>query len=211
MKIRHSAKVFALTLTGLMMVSGCSSQDSKVEESQSPPSAAELMPRLVDEATDKDQLPEGFEASGTYTADSLRHLANSGYGEHFVAEGEDGELCLLTVAAPKEQGVNPEVASSTCPPVQHVLDNGILLEVTGGESSFDVVSYLLPPDISEQSATEAIKELVPDNHSELRPPVEIISADSAVLLVMTSQTSQQLGEFQLPRANGDSLTLRPIR
>ncbi|HAY43027.1 MAG TPA: hypothetical protein DCY59_05530 [Micrococcaceae bacterium] len=211
MKIRRGTRLFALTLTGLLMVSACSSQDSRVEESQSPPSAAELMPRLVDEITNKDQLPEGFEASGNYAANSLRHLANSGYGEHFVAEGEGGELCLLTLAAPKEQGGDPEIASSTCPPVQHVLDNGILLETTGGESSFDVVSYLLPPDISEQSATDAISELVPENHSDLRPPVEIISADSAVLLVMTSQTSQQLGEFQLPRANGDSLTLRPIR
>lgn len=211
MKIRLSAKVLAFTLAGLMMLSACSKSDPRAEEQTPPPPASELIAQLAEEPTAQDQLPEGFESSGTYLVDSLRLLAHSGYGDHFVAEGEEGQLCLITVAAPKEQGVEPEVAASTCPPVQHVMDNGILLEVTGGEGSFDVVTYLLPPDISEQSATETINKLVPDNHSDLRPPVEIVSEGSAVLLVMTSETSQQLGEFQLPRANGDSLTLRPIR
>lgn len=211
MKIRRTAQVLTCAFAGLVMLSACSTNETATPASPPPTTASELITQLSDEATDKDQLPEGFEPSSSYDEDSLRLLAKSGYGDHFVAEGLEGQLCLITVASPKEQGAEAEVGASTCPPVEHVVANGILLEVTGGESSFDVVTYLLPPDISEQSATETINQLVPDNHSDLRPPVEIISEGSAVLLVMTSQTSQQLGEFELPRANGDSLVLRPIR
>ncbi|MGP9606090.1 hypothetical protein [Glutamicibacter sp. AOP33-2CA-4] len=210
MKNRHSGKVLALSLSGLLVLSACGANTAPEETNAPAPDATELMPVLSEALGDDDRLPEGFEPTESYTADALRLLARSSYGDHFVAEGLDGELCLITVAASKEQGADPEVAASTCPPVQHVVENGILLEVTGGESSFEVVTYLLPPDISEQSARDAINKLIPDNHTDLRPPVEILSEDSAVLLVMTSETSQELGEFQLPRPNGDSLTLRPL-
>ncbi|MGO2052523.1 hypothetical protein CQ010_11525 [Arthrobacter sp. MYb211] len=210
MKNHHAGKVLVLALLGLFMLSACSADTASEETTAPVPDATELMPVLSEEAGDADRLPEGFETSEAYTAEALRMLAQSSYGDHFVAEGVNGELCLITVAAPKEQGMEPEVAASTCPPVEHVAENGILLAVTGGESSFDVVTFLLPPDISEQTATETINKLVPNNHTDLRPAVEILSNDSAVLLVMTSETSQELGDFQLPRPNGDSLTIRPL-
>ncbi|WP_404289403.1 hypothetical protein [Glutamicibacter arilaitensis] len=210
MKIRHSGRALALAVSGLLMLSACSADTAPEEATGPPPAATELMQVLNEEAGDEDRLPEGFEPTESYIADTLRLLARSSYGEHFAAEGINGELCLITVAAPKEQGMDPEVAASTCPPLEHVLANGILLAVTGGESSFDVVTYLLPPDISEQTVTDKINELVPDNHNDLRPPVEIISEESTLLLVMTSETSQELGDFQLPRPNGDSLTIRPL-
>lgn len=207
----YFGKISALAFTGLLSLTACSAGIPQTGESAVPvPSAEEYMPLLVQTQDDEDKLPEGFEDTESYDAETRHLLATSDFGRHYVAVGSEGQLCMIAVPKPVEEDGDYEIAGTTCPTMDYVVQNGIPLKVDGGENSFKTVTYLMPAGISDVTVENSISELRAE-HPELEAEdIQVVAENDSVLLVMEESTASALGTITINRPDGDPLVLASL-
>lgn len=83
------------------------------------------------------------------------------------------------------------------------------MRVDEGAGSDGLVAHLLPPDLEMPQVKRTILA-IPGNHQDLRPPVEIMdNVDHSITLAMGTETADKLGDIEIPRPDGETLTLTP--
>lgn len=133
-----------------------------------PQKAADRLPRAVRKG-DKSLLP-----------DSSRLLGKSRYGRHWVAVNVDGNICLVTQLAAREQDGHRSSALSgaSCATRQALRHRGVSLSLDG-QSADGVVAYLLPPDVEKSSAQRVVDQL----NQDPKAGAELLERDRSLLLV----------------------------
>lgn len=207
----HLGKIAALTLTGLLSLNACSASAPQTEESSLPvPSAEEFLPLLAQTQSDGDKLPEGFEDTDSYDAQTRHLLATSDFGKHYVAVGNEGQLCMVTIPKPEQKDGDFEIAGTTCPTMDYVVENGVPLKVDGGENSLEVVTYLLPAGISSVTVENSMTGLRAEHPDIKAEDIQVISENDAVLLVMEEATAKELGTITINRSEAGPLVLASL-
>ncbi|MGH3653438.1 hypothetical protein [Glutamicibacter sp.] len=207
----HLGKIAVLAFTGLLCLSACSAGIPEAGESDAPvPSAGEYLPLLAQPQSDEDKLPEGFEDTESYDAETRHLLATSDFGRHYVAVGSEGQLCMVAIPKPTEEDGDYEIAGTTCPTMDYVVQNGVPLKVDGGENSLKIVTYLMPAGVSDVTVKNSISGLRAE-HPELEAEdIQVVAENDSVLLVMEDSTARALGTITINRPGGDPLVLASL-
>lgn len=207
----HLGKIAALAFSGLLVLSACSVAAPESEGSNDPaPSAEEYLPLLAQPQSDDDKLPEGFEDTASYDAETRHLLATSDFGRHYVAVGSEGQLCMVAIPKPVEQDGDYEIAGTTCPTMDYVVQYGVPLKVDGGENSLKIVTYLLPSGISGVTVKNTITKLRAEHTGIEAKDIQVVTENDAVLLVMEESTARSLGTISINRPDGDPLVLASL-
>lgn len=170
--------------------------------------AEEVVPALARKQVSEDR-PELGLGESSISEDDVRLFALMSYAQVYVATDSSGDVCLAAWATSGDQdgtgtvnGPNVECEDPTV-----VKENGLQLEVTGTSDQPEVVLALLPSDLTEKVVrTQLLK--IPDNHEDLRPPVEFdASEDGLVAVAMERTTARDLEKIDFPRKDGSTFTL----
>lgn len=207
----YFGKVSALAITGLLTLTACSAGTPQSEPSDVPvPSAEEYLPLLAQTQDDDDKLPEGFEDTESYDPQTRHLLATSDFGRHYVAVGNEGQLCMVAIPEPVEEDGDYEIAGTTCPTMDYVVENGVPLKVNGGENSLEIVTYLMPAGISGETVQNAVSQMRASHPELAAEDIQVVTENDSVLLVMEESTAATLGQITINRPEGDPLVLASL-
>ena len=192
-------------------VQGNASSGAATETAQQTPpaSAEELYPALKRTPDENDQLPAKADL-GNIDLYSVRWLGSSSYTAQFIATDADDNLCFIAWATPGHGDATPVDYGSPgiqCNTLPEVQQQGLSARVDQDEGSDGLVAHLLPPDMEMPQVKKTILA-IPGNHQDLRPPVEIMdNVDHSITLAMGTETADDLGALEIPRPDGETLTL----
>ncbi|WP_146069994.1 hypothetical protein [Cryobacterium sp. Y29] len=172
--------------------------DSLVPEFGTAQSTTDVLPEILQPLVDDAPLDE----------DSVRLIAQSSYGTHWVALDANEDICIITYLKDETAG------GANCMPRAQFHAKGASLLV-GGPSGPGVVAHLLPAGLEEPAVQEAIathdagaseaRGIPEDNTGTAESSVEIFA--DAGLVVLNENTAAALGSVHVPRAGQQDLVL----
>lgn len=168
--------------------------------------ADSLVPELGTAQSTTDVLPEVLQPlidDAPLDEDSIRLIAQSSYGAHWVALDANGDICIITYLKDETAG------GANCMPRAEFHAKGASLLV-GGPSGPGVVAHLLPSGLEEPAVQQAIA-----THDAGTAEARSISEDDtsveifadAGLVVLDEDTAAALGSVHVPREGQQDLVL----
>ncbi|QDP97734.1 hypothetical protein FOE78_19085 [Microlunatus elymi] len=163
--------------------------------------AQSLVPELARAQSAGDALPDTVQPlidDASLDPGTVRLLAESRLGFHWVSEDALGDICSITMG---REGVS----AANCLTPQQFYSSGSSLMVAGSSRN-GVVSHLLPAGTDASAVKAAIERRSSKlGQSGTEPRVEVLNGGS--LVVMDEQTAKELGDITISRNDGTDIVL----